>query len=40
MLDETLEYFNARLKMEPELKFEIIIVDDGSKDATCAVVEE
>eukprot|EP00750_Incisomonas_marina_P026199 INCI5881.6.p1 GENE.INCI5881.6~~INCI5881.6.p1 ORF type:complete len:286 (+),score=53.07 INCI5881.6:117-974(+) len=39
MLDATLAYFKRRLKLEPNLTYEIIIVDDGSSDHTCNVVE-
>lgn len=37
MLDETLEYLENRQKKEESFTYEIIIVDDGSKDATTKV---
>jgi dolichyl-phosphate beta-glucosyltransferase len=38
MLDETLEYLRRRLEQNEKLTFEVIVVDDGSKDATSDVV--
>ena len=40
MLDESLEYFQTRVKREPEFTYEIIVVDDGSKDQTSEVALE
>eukprot|EP00163_Fabomonas_tropica_P026603 TRINITY_DN494_c0_g1_i5.p1 TRINITY_DN494_c0_g1~~TRINITY_DN494_c0_g1_i5.p1 ORF type:complete len:230 (-),score=45.17 TRINITY_DN494_c0_g1_i5:110-799(-) len=37
MLDETLEYLHSRKAKDPEFTFEIIIVDDGSKDRTVEI---
>jgi len=37
MLDETLAYLEDRQKSDPAFSFEIIIVDDGSKDKTTQV---
>jgi len=37
MLDEALEYLEARQKKEKKFTYEIIIVDDGSKDKTSQV---
>lgn len=37
MLDETLEYLQQRQKKDPSFSYEIIVVDDGSKDATTKV---
>jgi dolichyl-phosphate beta-glucosyltransferase len=36
-LDEALEYLEARQKKEKKFTYEIIIVDDGSKDKTSQV---
>jgi cellulose synthase/poly-beta-1,6-N-acetylglucosamine synthase-like glycosyltransferase len=44
MLDETLEYLDARERKQKDFTYEIIIVDDGSKDNTyelaCAFAEQ
>jgi len=40
MLDETLAYLSDRQKREPTFTYEIIIVDDGSKDKTTQVAHE
>ncbi|KAE9552207.1 hypothetical protein FO519_004588 [Halicephalobus sp. NKZ332] len=37
MLEECLEYLNSRAKESKEFTFEIIVVDDGSKDKTSEV---
>ena len=37
MLDECLEYLESSLKKNPKSTYEVIIVDDGSKDATSEV---
>lgn len=37
MLDEALEYLDMRMKENPKFTYEIIIVDDGSKDKTSKV---
>lgn len=37
MLDEALEYLEARLKKDKKFTYEIIVVDDGSKDKTSEV---
>jgi dolichyl-phosphate beta-glucosyltransferase len=38
MLDETIEYFLLREKKDEKFTWEIIIVDDGSKDSTSDVI--
>ncbi|CAE7925464.1 alg5, partial [Symbiodinium sp. KB8] len=38
MLDDTLEYLEERVKADPDFSYEIIVVDDGSKDKTAEVV--
>lgn len=38
MLDETVEYLQVRQSNDPEFTWEIIVVDDGSKDKTADVV--
>eukprot|EP00761_Pharyngomonas_kirbyi_P011891 gb/GECH01011917.1/.p1 GENE.gb/GECH01011917.1/~~gb/GECH01011917.1/.p1 ORF type:complete len:327 (+),score=55.08 gb/GECH01011917.1/:1-981(+) len=40
MLDETLAYLQERQKHDPDFTFELIIVDDGSSDATQTVGKE
>lgn len=40
MLDEALEYLEARLKNDKKFTYEIIVVDDGSKDRTSEVALE
>lgn len=40
MLDECLEYLTTRQKKEASFTFEVLVVDDGSKDETCAVVAQ
>lgn len=40
MLDETLSFLKRKKSIEPEFTFEIIVVDDGSKDDTCKIVEK
>ena len=37
MLDETLEYFKTRIERESDFTYEIIVVDDGSRDQTSEV---
>lgn len=37
MLDECLEFLERRLKARGDFKYEIIIVNDGSKDGTSKV---
>uniref|UniRef100_A0A6M2CMF4 Dolichyl-phosphate beta-glucosyltransferase n=1 Tax=Rhipicephalus microplus TaxID=6941 RepID=A0A6M2CMF4_RHIMP len=37
MLDECLEYLQAREKRDPNFTYEVIIVDDGSRDRTTSV---
>ena len=37
MLDESMDYLQARAKREPDFTFEIIVVDDGSTDSTTEV---
>ncbi|CAG9091663.1 unnamed protein product [Plutella xylostella] len=39
MLDETLDFLEARLKEYPDYKYEIIVVSDGSKDKTVEVTQ-
>ncbi|KAF2355298.1 Glycosyltransferase 2-like [Trinorchestia longiramus] len=38
MLDECLEYLNERRRKDPKFSFEVLVVDDGSKDNTSSVV--
>ncbi len=38
MLDETFHYLEAKSKRDRDFSYEIIVVDDGSRDSTCAVV--
>ena len=38
MLDETIEYLEERQSFEKSFKYEIVIVDDGSKDQTFKVL--
>jgi len=40
MLDETLEYLNKRRSQDSKFTFEIIVVDDGSRDQTSKVALE
>jgi len=37
MLDETLEYLENEKKSKPSFTYEVIVVDDGSKDSTSKV---
>ena len=37
MLDEALEYLQVKEKHDKKFKYELIIVDDGSKDKTTEV---
>ena len=37
MLDECLEYLEKQLSVDPAATYEVIVVDDGSKDKTSAV---
>lgn len=39
MLDEALEFLESRVKSHPSFQYEIIVVDDGSKDKTIKVAE-
>jgi dolichyl-phosphate beta-glucosyltransferase len=38
MLSETIPYLQARTRTDPSFTFELIIVDDGSRDGTAALV--
>ena len=38
MLDETIQFLQEREKKEPKYSWEIVIVDDGSRDRTCDLV--
>ena len=38
MLNETIHYLEAKSKRDLSFSYEVIVVDDGSRDATCAVV--
>ena len=38
MLDETIGFLQAREKKDSKLTWEIVVVDDGSRDGTSAVV--
>lgn len=38
MLDETVAHLQSRQKKDPKFSYEIIIVDDGSKDNTIETV--
>lgn len=40
MLHETLRYLEQRRAKDPHFTFEIIVVDDGSRDCTCQVVKD
>ncbi len=40
MLNETFEYLNAKQKKDPTFTFEVIVVDDGSKDKTSQIALE
>lgn len=40
MLDECLSFLNQRQKDNPEFKYEVIIVNDGSTDSTASVANE
>ncbi|XP_028839145.1 dolichyl-phosphate beta-glucosyltransferase [Denticeps clupeoides] len=37
MMDETMEYLEKRQKQQPSFTYEVIVVDDGSKDKTTEV---
>ena len=37
MLDECLSYLEKVLQSDPKLTYEVIVVDDGSKDSTTKV---
>ena len=37
MLRETIDFLEDRIKSQPDFNYEIIIVDDGSKDETSQV---
>src|SRR3990167_8570362 len=38
MLDETIQFLQEREKRDPKYSWEIVIVDDGSRDRTCELV--
>ena len=38
MLDEALHFLEAKTKRNLDFSYEIIVVDDGSRDGTCGVV--
>eukprot|EP01100_Stratorugosa_tubuloviscum_P015347 TRINITY_DN8754_c0_g1_i1.p1 TRINITY_DN8754_c0_g1~~TRINITY_DN8754_c0_g1_i1.p1 ORF type:complete len:336 (+),score=121.22 TRINITY_DN8754_c0_g1_i1:123-1130(+) len=40
MLDETLQHLNERKSKDPNFTYEIIIVDDGSRDGTSRLVQD
>jgi cellulose synthase/poly-beta-1,6-N-acetylglucosamine synthase-like glycosyltransferase len=40
MLDETIQYLEERQSKDPSFTFEIIVVNDGSKDKTLEVVKK
>lgn len=40
MLQETLRYLEERRAADAHFTYEIIVVDDGSRDGTCAIVEQ
>jgi dolichyl-phosphate beta-glucosyltransferase len=40
MLEETLEFLKGREKKNPELSWEIVVIDDGSRDKTCDIVQQ
>ncbi|KAL3311550.1 dolichyl-phosphate beta-glucosyltransferase [Cichlidogyrus casuarinus] len=40
MMEETMEYLNTRKKKDPKYTFEVIIVDDGSRDRTFEVAQK
>lgn len=40
MLDQTLEYLESRQKKDPTFTYEVLVVDDGSKDKTTDVAQE
>jgi len=40
MLDETIDYCQKRQEQEPEFTWEIVVVDDGSRDNTAQLVQD
>jgi dolichyl-phosphate beta-glucosyltransferase len=40
MMEETLNYLTAKKKKDPSFTYEIIVVDDGSRDKTSQVALE
>jgi len=38
MLDETIEFLEERQSFDKDFKYEIIVIDDGSKDQTFKVI--
>lgn len=40
MLDETIDYLQDRQKVDPDFTWELVIVDDGSRDKTVEVVQK